>query len=119
MNAFEAWCYRRMLRISWNYHTTNIDVDLLQNFCVNETTMLNNLKTGHIMRDTSGHCQTLLTTRDGILEGKPGRGRSKRAWVDDLRDWTGSKRYNQIKREAKRGNLYGTFATHSSGRNTE
>ena len=26
INAFEMWCYRRMLRISWNSHTTNIDV---------------------------------------------------------------------------------------------
>ena len=59
INAFEMWCYRRMLRISWTSHTTNIDV--LQKMCVKETTMLNNPKNrklsyaGHIMRNTSGH----------------------------------------------------------------
>ncbi len=41
INAFEM-CYRRMLRIRWSSHTTNIDV--LQKIGVKETTMLNNLK---------------------------------------------------------------------------
>ena len=40
INAFEM-CYRRMLRISWTSHTTNIDI--LQKIGVKETTMLNNL----------------------------------------------------------------------------
>ena len=26
INAFETWCYRRMLRISWTSRTANIDV---------------------------------------------------------------------------------------------
>ena len=74
-NAFETWCYRRMLRISWTSHATNIDV--LQKIVVNETTMLNNLNhrklsyAGHIMRNTSGHYDTPLTTINGRREGKP------------------------------------------------
>ena len=62
INAFEMWCYRRMLRISWTSHTTNIDV--LQKSGVKETT-INNLKhrklsyAGHIMRNTSGHYMIL------------------------------------------------------------
>ena len=65
--------------------------------------MLNTLKNrklsyaGHIMRNTSGHYDTLPTTIEGRLNGKRGRGRPRRTWVDDLRDWTGSKRYEQIK----------------------
>ena len=123
INAFEMWCYRRMLRISWTSHTTNIDV--LQKIGVKETTMLNTLKNrklsyaGHIMRNTSGHYYTLLTTIEGRLNGKRGRGRPRRTWVDDLRDWTGSKRYEQIKRAAETRRLHGQFATHSSGRNTQ
>ena len=94
-------------------------------YCPRETTMVNNLKNrklsyaGHIMRNTSGHYDTLLRTIEGRLEGKRGRGRPRRTWVDDLRDWTGSKRYDQIKIAAERRNLHGTFVTHSSGRNTE
>ena len=74
---------------------------------------------GHIMRNTSGHYDTLLTTIEGRLNGKRGRGRPRRTWVDDLRDWTGSKRYEQIKRAAETRRLHGKFATHSSGRNTQ
>ena len=123
INAFEMWCYRRMLRISWTSHTTNIDV--LQKIGVKETTMLNNLANrklyyaGHILRNTSGHYDTLMTTIEGRLEGRRGRGGPRRTWVDDIREWTGSKRYNQIKRAAENWNLHGTFATHSSGRNIE
>ena len=110
-----------MLRISWTSHTTNIDV--LQKIGVKETTMLNNLKNrklsyaGHIMRNSSGHYDTLLTTIEGRLEGKRGRGRPRLTWVDDLRDWTGSKRYDQIKIAVERRDLHGTFAPHSSGHN--
>ena len=63
INAFEMWCYRRMLRISWTSHTTNIDV--LQKIGVKEITMLNNVKNrtlsyaGHMMRNTSGHYDTV------------------------------------------------------------
>ena len=62
---------------------------------------------------------TLLTPIEGRREGKRGRGRPRRTWFDDLRDWTESKPYDQIKRAAERRNLHGTFATHSRGRNTE
>ena len=34
---------------------------------------------------------------------------NKRTWVDDLRDWTGSKRYNEIKRAAEKRDLHGAF----------
>ena len=63
-------------------------------------TMINNLKNrqlsyvGHIKRNTSGNYGTLLRTIEGRLEGKQGKGRPTRTWVDDLRDWTGSKRYD-------------------------
>ena len=62
---------------------------------------------GHIMRNTSRHYDTLLRTIEGRREDKRGRGRSTRTWVDDLRDWTGLKRYDQnlVKRAAERRNF--------------
>ena len=66
------------------------------------------------MRNTSGHYDTLLTTIEGRLEGKRGRGRPRRTWVDDIRYCTGSKRYDQIKRAVEKRNLRGKIATHSS-----
>ena len=74
---------------------------------------------GHVMRNTSGHYDTLLTTIEGRQEGKREKGRPRRTWVDDLRDWTGSKRYDQIKRAAETRRLHGTFATHSNRRINE
>ena len=53
--------------------------------------MINNVKTrnmyyaGHIMRDTSGHYDTLLRTTEGRLEDKRGRGRQRRTRGDDKR----------------------------------
>ena len=61
------------------------------------------------MRNTIGHYDTLLTTIEERLEGKRGRGRPMQTWTDDLRDWTGSKRYDQIKRAAERRTLHGTL----------
>ena len=81
INAFEMWCYRRMLRISWTSHTTNMYV--LQKIGEKKTTMFNNLKNrklsyaGHTMRITSGHYDTLLATIEGRREGRP-----IRTWVD-------------------------------------
>ena len=98
-----------------------INIDVLQNISVKETTMTYNLKNrkmshaGHIMRNTSRHYDTLLRTIEGKLEGTRGRGRSRRTWVDDLIDWTGLKRYDQIKRTAEKTDLLGIFATQSSG----
>ena len=75
---------------------------------------------GHIRRNTSGRYDTLLLrTIEGRPEGKRGRGRPRRTWVDDLRDLTGAKRYDQIKRAVERRDLHGTCAAHCSGRNTE
>ena len=62
-----------MLRIRWIYHTPNIEV--LQKMCV---------KAGHIMINTSGHCDTLLSTIEGRLGGTRRRGRPRQTWVDDL-----------------------------------
>ena len=108
----------------WSYKR---DSTVLQKIGVNETTMLKTLENrklsyaGHIMRNTSGHYNTLLTTIEGRLNGTRGRVRPRRTWVDDLRYWAGSKQYEQIKREAETRCLHGTFATHCScsGRNTQ
>ena len=77
---------------------------VLQKIGEKETTMINNLKNrmllyvGHIKRNTTGHYDTLLRRIGGRRRGKRGRGRPVRTWVDDLRDWTGTKRYDDQRR---------------------
>ena len=74
--------------------------------------MLNNLRNRQLPHrgliiNTSGHhaYDPLLKTIEGRLDGKQGRGRPSRTWVDYLRDRTGLKRYDQIKRAAERKEL--------------
>ena len=101
----------------WQLVTSNTThIDVLQKICVKETTMfkkyLKNRKlsyAGHIMRNTSGHYDTLLTTMEGRRQTRKREGRPRRAWMDDLRDWTGSIRYDQTKRASDRRNLHGTL----------
>ena len=80
---------------------------LYKNIIIRTDSFKNNLKNrklssgGHIMRNTSGHYDTLLTTIEGILEDKRGR-----TWVDDLKDGNGSKRYDPIKRAVQKPGAY-------------
>ena len=57
----------------------------------------------------------LLRTIEGRPEGKRGRGRPRRTWVDDLRDWTGFETIQANKERSGRE----TLATHYSERNNE
>ena len=98
INAFEMWCYRRMLRISWTSHTRQWHIDVLQKIGVKETTMLNTLKNrklsyaGHIMRNTSGHHRTLWYSADNHRR-KTERKKRKRetktnmGWRSHRLDW--------------------------------
>ena len=102
-------------------HATYIDVGLLQKSGVKETTyMMNKNRTKrniscHIIRNTSGHYGTLLTTIEGRLNGKRGRGRPRRTWGrrSQRLDLARYDSYDQLKRAAE------FVATHISGRNNE
>jgi len=41
---------------------------------------------GHIMRKEDGNLEKCIIT--GMAEGTRGRGRSRRAWSEDIKDWT-------------------------------
>ena len=56
------------------------------------------------MRNTSMHYDTLLRTIEGRPEEE--KERPRRTWVDNLKDWTGSKRYDQITRSVERRHLH-------------
>lgn len=54
---------------------------------------------GHIMRGSSG--PLLQLSLEGKIEGKRGRGRPKRTWMDDVKEWSSSKSYGDAKRKAE------------------
>ena len=95
LEAFEMWIFRRLARISYKDRVTNEEV--LRRLGV-ERRLLSQIKThklsyfGHIARHDSLQ-KTVLT---GRMEGKRGRGRPRRQWYDDIREWTGNQLYTNI-----------------------
>ena len=51
---------------------------------------------GHVLRRSSG--RNALVTLEGKIRGKRAKGRSRRMWFDDVRQWTMLKDYNEVKR---------------------
>lgn len=89
IDAFEMWCYRRLLRVSWKDKRTN---NWVLEKLGGELVLQKNIKDrklryfGHIIRkDTS--IEKLLV--QGSVEGRRGRGRPITSWTDDIKSWTG------------------------------
>jgi hypothetical protein len=86
--AFEMTCYRRALRISWTDHRTNEAV--LEEMETERELMATIRKRklqffGHVIR-ARNLCTHIL---EGRVHGKRSRGRQRRRWSDDIKDWTG------------------------------
>ncbi|KAI5721659.1 hypothetical protein M8J77_023562 [Diaphorina citri] len=103
ITAFELWCYRRILKISWRDRITNIEVLRRMNLpSVELLTTIKQRKTryaGHIIRGSSG---TLLAKIiEGKVEGTRDRGRQRRKWIDNIIEWTKTTTYENCKRMAQ------------------
>ncbi len=86
LKSFEMWCYRRMFKISWVKKITNKRV--LEMAKEKEALMTIIMKRkaqycGHLIRNH----ELLTTILEGKIEGKKARGRQRRMWMDDLREW--------------------------------
>ena len=92
LNAFEMKCYRRLLNIRWFHRISNDEV--WQRVSMEDSTKKNIVQTvmqrklrffGHICR-MPDH-RLIKTTIFGIIEGNNKRGRPKREWLDDIKEW--------------------------------
>ena len=87
LEAFEMWCYRRLLKISWTRHVTNENVLKMAN---DKRRLLENIRKrqiefiGHISRH---QCLEKLVL-EGKIEGKRSRGRQRMSYLDSLRPVT-------------------------------
>ena len=85
INAFELWCWRRLLRVPW---TTRSNQSILKEISPEyslEGLMLN-LKLqyfGHLMRRTDTFEKILML---GKTEGRRRRGRQRMRWLDGITD---------------------------------
>ena len=86
IDAFELWCWRRLLRVPWTARRSNQSIlKEISPGCSLEVLMLK-LKLqyfGHLMRRADSFEKTLML---GKIEGRRRRGRQKMRWLDGIID---------------------------------
>ena len=84
IEAFELWCWRRLLRVPWTARRSNQSIlKEISPECSLEGLMLK-LKLqyfGHLMQRTESFEMTLML---GKIEGKKRRGRRRMRWLDGI-----------------------------------
>ena len=101
LDALQLWCYRKMLKIKYVDHVTNEKVKKILEVKQRWSEELAKRKlrfAGHIMR---GRCGSLVQlVLEGTVEGKRDRGRQRRVWADDVKNWSGSGSVGEAKRKS-------------------
>ena len=86
IDAFELWCWRRLLRVPWTARRSNQSIlKKISPGCSLEGQMLK-LKLqyfGHLMRRVDSFEKTLML---GKIEGRRRRGRQRMRWLDGIID---------------------------------
>ena len=86
IDAFELWCWRRLLRVPWTARRSNQSIQKeISPGCSLEGLMLK-LKLqyfGHLMRRADSFEKTLML---GRIEGRRRRGRQRMRWLDGITD---------------------------------
>ena len=98
INAFEIWCYRRMLKISWRRFMSNDKVLKLlreDRYFMKKIAERKFEYAGHVLRGSSGRLMTRVLEGmiEGTIEGKQGVGRQRKMWLHDIKRWSGERRY--------------------------
>ena len=88
IDAFELWCWRRLLRIPWTARKSNQSVlkDINPEYSLEVLMLKLKLKLqyfGHLMRSTDSFEKTLML---GKIEGRRRRGRQRMRWLDGITD---------------------------------
>ena len=85
-DAFELWCWRRLLRVPWTARRSNHSIlKEISPGCSLEGLMwkLKLQYVGHLMRRTDSFEKTLML---GKIEGRRRRGRQSMRWLDGITD---------------------------------
>ena len=85
-DAFELWCWRRLLRVPWTARRSNQSIPKEINPGISLEGMMLKLKLqyfGHLMRRVDSLEKTLML---GGIEGRRRRGRPRMRWLDGITD---------------------------------
>ena len=101
IDAFEMWCWRRMLRIPWTAKRTNVSIlsqlgieTRLSSLCLQRILSY----FGHIMRRGDDSLEKLVIV--GNIEGKRSRGRAPTRWSDQVKRATSLHGFYEVVRAA-------------------
>ena len=86
IDAFELWCWRRLLRVPWTARRSNQSILKEISPGISLEVMMLKLKLqyfGHLMRRVDSLEKTLML---GGIEGRWRRGRQRMRWLDDITD---------------------------------
>ena len=87
ITSMEMWLWRRMLCISWMEKRT--DNSILQELEIKRELLGHVRKLsyfGHLCRDHG--CQITKTVVEGYVEGRRRRGRPRKQYIDNIKQWT-------------------------------
>ena len=85
-DAFELWCWRRLLRVPWTARRSNQSIPKEINPEYSLGGLMLKLKLqffGHLMRRVSSLVKTLML---GKIEGRRRRGQQRMRWLDSITD---------------------------------
>ena len=87
IDAFELWCWRRLLRVSWTARRSNQSTLKEISPGISLEGMMLKLKLqsfGHLMRRLDSLEKTLML---GGIGGRRRRGQQRMRWLDGITDW--------------------------------
>ena len=100
MDAFELWCWRKLLRDTWTAKRSNQSIlkEINLEYSLEEWLLKLKLQNrGHLMQRTDSFEKTLMLRK---IEGRRRRGQQRMRWLDSITDLMGmswSKLWEMVK----------------------